>query len=231
MEIWSSPQLHTAAVLMQPQVLMNMAIHLWALCTMTLLSFYCSSLRWECCEHAGIQEWLHELPTVHMPVTICPRLFSFLWLLWAYIVLLALLIWWNALWDDLTARVDVGKVEVLLLSGPAVGFDLKERSPWLQFSWASQWQSLSCFCYLFLSLFLPSHDWNPFKDLELASMISSSIHTKGRHFVFLCSDRSLFKRMQNIRILRNRHSNVSSHYICYKWVVVEYILFSNLAQM
>lgn len=47
----------------------------------------------------------------------------------AHIQLLSLLIWWNALWDDLRARAGVGKVEVLLLSGPTIAFDLKERNP------------------------------------------------------------------------------------------------------
>lgn len=45
------------------------------------------------------------------------------------------------------------------------------------------------------------------------------------------SDKSLCKRILNIQILRNLHSNVSYHYICYKWLVVKHTLFPNLALM
>ena len=69
---------------------------------------------------------------------------------------------------------------------------------------------------------------DPFKDLEFASATSNTVHVKHHHFKFLCSDRSLCKRILNIQILR---SNVSSRYICYKWVVVKHVLISNLALM
>lgn len=45
------------------------------------------------------------------------------------------------------------------------------------------------------------------------------------------SDKSLCKRILNIQILRHLHSNVSYHYICYKWLVVKHTLFPNLALM
>lgn len=129
-----------------------------------------------------------------------------------------------------------------------------------QFGQASRWQSIPCFCHLFLSRFLPSRwvtccfhivlhqldkpkahvpcGWSRKCDPKGWALNSSNhdqpMESWSEALIVWSggiSDKSLCKRILNIQILRHLHSNVSYHYICYKWLVVKHTLFPNLALM
>lgn len=241
---------------------------------MTWLSFCCSSLM-GVCQEPGVT----VLIAIGIYAAYNLSVVVFYSCSDAHILLLSLLIWWSALWDDLGAGADVGKVEVLLLSGPSIGFDLKERNPCLPGTiWSEQsvrenimllplflsCSHPSCFvmccfhlvlCYLekskaqmcpesgaksvikksglqtlanvvslcradlksWLSDLAENRD--SFMDLEFASVASNSVTIKHHNFRFLCIYKGLCRKIAKIQILRNRHSNVSSLYICYEWIL------------
>lgn len=198
-----------------------------------------------------------------MWVTICLRWFSFLWLLWcphtafgsSYLVKCTLR------WFESQGRC--WKAQILLLWGPTIGFDLKERSPCLPGTiWSGQSMAEHTMLLPPISFSLPSQ---PLGHMLLPHCPASARQTKSSHvpcgWSRKCdpkgwalnssnhdqpmeswsealivwsggiSDKSLCKRILNIQILRHLHSNVSYHYICYKWLVVKHTLFPNLALM
>lgn len=149
MEIWSSPRLHTAIVLMQIQVLMNMAIHsgaLWTVMSFSIAALYEGSVPGGRSDCANCNRYICRLQFI------CSNS-VFYGCCDAHIQLLALLIWWNALWDDFGARAAVGKVLFYCRwDQPLV---LKERSPcllgtvWLGQSMAEHAMLLPCISFSF----------------------------------------------------------------------------------